>query len=150
MSDAIIRTGQFENRTETIYNYVDRYINRYVNVNYNLTTEIITSNQVWTVPEHAGNIYVRIFGGGGSGSTEFVSGFGGYGGGGGGGWMNNGEFYIDAGQSIPITIGIGGNGRKGGESGGTTSFGTYLSAAGGTYPTILSSKFIDGAYYFFL
>ena len=95
MSDAIIRTGHFENRTETIYNYVDRYINRYVNVNYNLTTEIITSNQIWTVPEHAGNIHVRIFGGGGAGrysrtmdpdQTATA--------GGGGGWMNNGEFNI--------------------------------------------------------
>ena len=82
-----------------------------------LKTEIITCNSNFLVPPHNGNISVRIFGAGG-----------GYGGG--GGWMNNGEFTIAVGSVIPITIGVGGRGER--SSGGTSTFGSYLSANGGT------------------
>ena len=86
-----------------------------------LRTEIITSNQNWIVPNSLrGNVSVRIFGAGGAGNN---------GAGGGGGWMNNGEVKVTPGQSIQITVGVGT--YKG--SGGTTSFGTFLSATGGGY-----------------
>lgn len=80
-----------------------------------LRTELITSNQTWTVPSGvSGNrIMVRIFGGGGNGFK---------GAGGGGGYMNNGNITLSSGTAVKITIG---------SAGGTTSFGTYLSANGG-------------------
>ena len=86
-----------------------------------LVTELIISNTNWTVPNHKGNISVRIFGAGGGGDAS----------GGGGGWMNNGEFNLNTGLNINIVIGQGGL-RTGG-SGGTTTFGTYLSANGGSW-----------------
>ena len=94
-----------------------------------LRTEIITTNLNWIVPQSIkGNLIVRLFGGGGpgnmsDGSYRVQSSLGG-----GGGWMNNKELNIAKGTSIPISIGVGGRGRK---AGGTTSFGTYLSANGG-------------------
>lgn len=83
-----------------------------------LRTEIITGTTNWTVPNSIRNttISVRIFGGG-----VYMSN------GGGSGWMNNGEITVTPGQKIDITIG-----NSGSSSGGTTSFGTYLSANGGS------------------
>ena len=102
----------------------------------NLQTELITSNKTWVVPSHKGNISVRIFGGGASGNGRN----GNYmwrANGGGSGWMNNKEFNnLTNGQIIQITIGAGGTLNSGVRSpsvaGGTTSFGTYLSANGGS------------------
>ena len=89
-----------------------------------LFTETVVTNSTWTVPNDIrGNITVHIFGGGG-GSINGT-------GGGGGGWMNNGEFNFAAGTQISITIGIGGNNTRYAEAGGTSAFGTYLSANGG-------------------
>lgn len=82
-------------------------------------TEIVSANKTWTVPDHIGNIIVRIFGGGGCGYSNNY---------GGSGWMNNGELNLANGTSVRITIGAGGTE---GNDGGTTSFGTYLSAIGG-------------------
>lgn len=90
-------------------------------------TEVIAESTNWTVPSNVkdGQISVLIFGGGGSayhnGNAHT------YGGGGGGGYMNNGIFTLAQGAVIPITIGAGGFGG----TGGTTTFGTYLSANGG-------------------
>ena len=94
-----------------------------------LITETIVTNQSWTVPNDIkGNLSVRIFGGGSgayhNGGLRMW--------GGGGGWMNNGEISITSGSQISITIGAGGNGGQYQTSGGTTSFGTYLSANGGS------------------
>ena len=87
-----------------------------------LRTELITTNQNWKVPSSIRNstISVRIFGGGG-GSNYSRAGCGGY--------MNNGEITVSPNQSIQITIGAGGSI---GGTGGTTTFGTYLSANGGS------------------
>ena len=87
-------------------------------------TEIITVNQSFIVPEAKGQQFaVRIFGGGG--------GMGKANGGGGGGNMNNGVFILEKGIKIDITIGSGGVNGSNATNGGTTSFGTYLSATGG-------------------
>ena len=102
---------------------------------YTLRTEAIPYNTNWEVPKHAGNISVRVFGGGGAAwglsgthymdkNTQLW--------GGGGGNMNNGEFELTAGEIIPITIGRGGINSYSNRNGGTTSFGTYLSATGGS------------------
>ena len=105
-----------------------------------LVTKIIQATQSWAVPKAKDQkFYVRIFGGGGGGgmasAPTSASDFAAYAGGGGGGFMNNAELTLEAGTSIPITIGVGGkitlaNGGTGG-TGGTTSFGTYLAANGG-------------------
>ena len=86
-------------------------------------TELIGINQNYIIPRAINNeISVRIFGGGAAGGEE---------GGGGSGWMNNAIFTnLTPGQVIPITIGVGG--RINGQAGGTTSFGSYLSANGGS------------------
>lgn len=109
---------------------------------YILASDLITTNTEYTVPNHIGNLSVRIFGGGG-GTVIFThpssTGIYGYVGGSGSGWMNNGEFDIANETSIPITIGSAGStyaatinqGSTKGGNGGTTSFCTYLSANGG-------------------
>ena len=110
----------------------------------NLQTELITSNKTWVVPAHKGNISVRIFGGGSSGLAKTAGEYAWEMYGGGSGWMNNKEFNnLTNGQIIQITIGRGGtptavessgkyNYNYSSGAGGTTSFGTYLSANGGS------------------
>ena len=105
-----------------------------------LVTKIIQATQSWTIPKAKDQkFYVRIFGGGGGGSYGELDTSGATTNsgarGGGGGMMNNGELTLEAGTSIPITIGLGGkagdSGSPTGSAGGTTSFGTYLAANGG-------------------
>ena len=86
-----------------------------------LRTNTFISSTRWTVPNHTGNISVRIFGGGGGG--YHLSGKPWSGTGGGGGWMNNADLALANGASIQITIGSGGTVNG---AGGTSSFGTYL------------------------
>ena len=95
-----------------------------------LRTEIITGNVNWTAPKTLKNniISVRIFGGGGYYGANLGAWCGG------GGWMNNGEITITPGQVIPVVIGrwsAAKNSTVSDIAGGTTSFGTYLSANGG-------------------
>ena len=100
-----------------------------------LVTNIFTTNTNWTVPNLNNQVFdVRIFGGGGGGiqgpTTTYWERLST---GGGGGWMNNDIMTLPAGSTIRITIGAGGKGAidSDGSAGGTTSFGTYLSANGG-------------------
>ena len=105
---------------------------------YELKTEIYSSNKEWVVPEAKNNEFsVRIFGGGGGGAWLSTCS-----GGGGGGYMNNAILSLTKGSVVSIIIGTGGAGNKFGyspipnedvnaESGGSTIFGTYLSANGG-------------------
>ena len=92
---------------------------------WQVKTEIITTNGYFSVPKAKDQeFHVRIFGGGGGGSRgyNFV------GVGGGGGNMNNDTFILNKLESIQVSIGAGGSACG---NGGTTSFGTYLSATGG-------------------
>jgi hypothetical protein len=96
---------------------------------------IYTSNGTFTAP-FSTNYYVMCYGGGGSGNIYinryFIAYFGG-----GGGYMNNNggnPTYLTAGTSVPITVGSGGiynSSVNTDNSGGSSSFGTYLSALGG-------------------
>ena len=98
--------------------------NTSVKVKETLKTELLRVNQTYTIPLAKNNQFtVRIFGGGGGGN---------YGGGGGSGQMNNGVLTIARNTKVAITIGKGGGN---GIAGGTTSFGTYLSAPGGSGAT---------------
>ena len=96
-----------------------------------LVVETIIENTSWNIPSNVVNnkFSVRLFGGGGGGGVRNSFGYNWGGGGGGGGYMNNGEVEINHSGSVIITIGEGGNT---GNPGGTTSFGTYLSANGGS------------------
>ena len=88
--------------------------------------EIFMSDSTFTVPDGITSVAVRIFGAGGAGYCF-------HGGGGGGGHMAYGVFDVIPGQQIPVTIGRGGNnsGNPSG-TGESSSFGTLLSAAGGS------------------
>lgn len=87
-------------------------------------SEIFQMDGTFTVPAGVTSVAVRILGAGGKGNNQR---------GGGGGHMNYGVFDVTPGQKIPVTIGLGG-GQVGNSSvtGGTSSFGTLISAAGGT------------------
>ena len=95
-----------------------------VRAKWKYKTEVITTNTIWEVPSSIDlnkGISVRIFGGGGGAAGQC---------GGGGGWMNNTIFTnLNIEDKIDIKIGAGGLSTK---TGGTTSFGNYLSANGGT------------------
>ena len=87
---------------------------------YVYTQEVIESSRSWTVPDDIlnGEVSIRIFGGGGA---EYGSRYGNESGG--SGWMNNDIKVLSSGESVYITIG---------GTAATSSFGSYLSAAGGT------------------
>ncbi len=110
-----------------------------------LVTNIFTTNGVFVVPNARNQQFtVRIFGGGGGGGCatnnfNMIAG-------GGGGFMNNAVLTLQEGKAISVQIGTGGKGANvivnentyptsytgnNGSGGGTTSFGTYLSALGG-------------------
>ena len=101
---------------------------------YELVTEFIEENCTFKAPYGVlNNRYdVRIFGGGGGANTS-----GNYSCGGGGGWMNNAILTLNEGENVDIIIGLGGNPGK---TGGTTSFGSYLSANGGTHAKTSGNK----------
>ena len=135
MSEAIIaKRGSGNNKKIKIY-----------------TRQIITDSQRWEVPDGIINneVYVELIGGGGGSLTySFTSGNNYnklYYAGGGGGYFNNGICNIRGVSSVFVTIGSrGGYSHMGSPSGGsnrnggTTSFGTYLSANGGTVPIFYS------------
>ena len=104
--------------------------------------ELITEDQNWVAPEALNQKFsVRIWGAGGSGSfSGDLDNVGGAGGG--SGYMAEGEFELPVNTMVEIEIGSGGKGIETaltneideyltGKSGGTSYFGTYLSAAGG-------------------
>ena len=81
----------------------------------------------------SGNYWVEICGGGGAGAAK--NGVYQYGNGGNSGNINNGSIYLNKGDSVYVYLGNGGVGKldysSAGQTGGTSSFGTYLSATGG-------------------
>ena len=101
-----------------------------------------TSNQVYTC-SYTGNYWITCIGGGGaggSGSSTFAQHDSGYttrwtvwGAGGGSGYANQKLVHINRKETVDIIIGSGGiaSANANGSAGGTTSFGSYLSATGG-------------------
>lgn len=97
----------------------------------NFITEIFTSNTLWKVPNNLkdGNVSVMVFGGGYAGDLNS----GGVSIGGCGGYMNNAIINISGETHIPITIGEGSKAvdkMNVPNTAGTTSFGSYIYAAG--------------------
>ena len=81
------------------------------------------------LPCRVGRVRVLAVGGGSGGLSGNC-------GGGGSGYVRSGEYSVTLGQSVPVAVGSGGDGSTGiwdqnSKAGGTSSFGAFLSAAGG-------------------
>lgn len=91
-----------------------------------ISIQSFTSTGTYTAPAGTTRVMVQVLGGGGGSA--------GYGESGGGGGFAEGIFQLAAGTSVSVTIGSGGSGvtyyAVAGQ-GGTTSFGSYISATGG-------------------
>lgn len=106
------------------------------------TRDIIINDSVWEAPQGLVNnsVYVELIGGGGY-TNRYYS----YGpnisicAGGAGGYFNNGTIKMNEGEAVYVRIGRGGFSSTGYRNGGTTSFGSYLSANGGGGGTIQGS-----------
>lgn len=105
-------------------------------------SKAFSGTQWWTIPEGVRRITVFCVGGGGGGASGISTSHSTHNGGGGaGGYTNTGSFDVVPGRQYLITIGPGGgsgwnDGSVGAETypggtGGTTSFGDLISAAGG-------------------
>lgn len=113
----------------------------------NFVIEKIETSTVWTAPK-ARNQQFRVYavgggGGGGCASYDYSRG----GGGGGGGYVTIEDVTVPEGEEVTIVCGAGGEASAGhGKDGGTTEFGSYVSAAGGKggkmydYPTYTGSR----------
>ncbi|WP_434155796.1 phage tail protein [Pseudomonas sp. JZ134] len=86
----------------------------------------------WIVPANVYRVWARCMGGGGSGGYPNVAGSSG--GGGGAGGHGEGIYSVTPGDVITITVGAGGAAvtSGSGNSGGTSSFGSFLSCTGGS------------------
>lgn len=103
----------------------------------NVVVTKIYSSQTWTAPKAIGQLFrVYAVGGGGGGGKAANSNYG-YvgGGGGGGGFVTIQDCVIAEDTAIDVICGAGGtcptNSATDGSAGGTTSFGSLLTAAGG-------------------
>ena len=114
---------------------------------YSSGMAIFEKSGTFTVPDGVGIVYITACGGGGSGSAG-TAGSGRGAGGAGAECVWEYPVSVIPGQQIPITIGAGGVGPSSGvgANGGTTSFGTLLTIAGGNGGTYNSdSPGIGGA-----
>jgi hypothetical protein len=110
--------------------------------------ESITASGSFTVPAGVTQVEVELWGGGAGSYASYGSIPSG--GGAGGGYARKRISGLLPGQVIPVTIGIGGNGGATSGSpataGGTSSFGTYVSATGGSLNALASiSAPLNGA-----
>jgi len=98
--------------------------------------QLFTESGTFTVPNGVDQVWVSLCGGGGAGGLGDTGGNDVYwygGGGGSGASILARELIVTSGEAITVTVGAGGKFTRGsyGDNGGTTSFGTYLSCAGG-------------------
>lgn len=100
----------------------------------------------FVVPDGVFSVYAEVYGGGGGGGvqdsgTSVAHGEGGGGGGFAGGWVS-----VSPGQIIPVTVGNRGvgSGTATGTAGGSSSFGSLLSATGGGAGTNTGAPGIGG------
>lgn len=97
--------------------------------------QVFVSNGTFVVPEGVTRLTVSMCGGGGGGGGARTSSTNhGAGGGGGAGFHLRANVNVTPGESIPVVIGAAGAGgltQSYGSAGGTSTFGTYLTATGG-------------------
>jgi hypothetical protein len=92
--------------------------------------QVFDASGTFTVPAGVSWVHVAVVGGGGSGRGGWYS----VGGGGGGGGAARGWCAVTPGGTVTVTVGAGGAGASNNDpphAGGTSSFGTCLSASGG-------------------
>lgn len=152
--------GIIVRRTSGINNeIINQIINDYIN-SQRPGTNLFTENGTFVAPK-TGEYAVVCFGGGGGGggtswanyiinkeADRYCTMYRAYGGGGGSGYFNSGNFNLNKGEEISIIVGSGGAGgsekycgrddtgvpngtASRGGTGGTSTFGIYLSATGG-------------------
>lgn len=97
--------------------------------------QVYTTTSTWTVPAGVTRAWVSVSGGGGGGGGA-TSSTGAAGGGGGGGATGQKLVDLTGVTSVSVTIGAGGTAGVGGGAtpgaGGTSSFGAFITAAGGS------------------
>lgn len=111
-----------------------------------LQEQLFTSSGTWTVPTGVTRVNVIVIGGGGGGAGATAGlPFGGRHGGVGG--LASGNYSVTPGSSITVTVGVGGaaNVSSSGSAGGTSSFGSLISATGGGGGVINSANGAAGA-----
>lgn len=100
-----------------------------------LREQLFTSSGTWTAPSGVTLARVVVIGGGGGGGAWNPDGDGADGGRGGFGGIAIGTFTVVPSTNYTVTVGAGGSGgggaRANGSSGGTSSFGSVISATGG-------------------
>jgi hypothetical protein len=95
--------------------------------------QIFGASGTWIVPQGIGKVRARVWGAGGSWCSDGSY----YGGGGGGGFAMKAIYDLTGVTSVPVTVGGGvvykSSATSTGFTAGTSSFGSYISATGGTY-----------------
>lgn len=106
--------------------------------NQQLQSYTTAGTYTWTPPSNLSYIVVQVCGGGAAGGgAGYSNNYGYYSGGSGGGAGGYAESVIAASQlsaPVTVTVGAGGTGNYSPYSGNTSSFGSFLSASGGTSP----------------
>jgi len=97
--------------------------------------QVFTQSGTWTKPSTGNIVQVHLWGGGGGGADSSSNG-GRNGGGGGGGYAKYEIKMSDVTSTVVVTVGTGGasdtgSGTRTGNTGGTSSFGSYFSMIGG-------------------
>ena len=98
-----------------------------------ITRRVYQSSTTWTKPAGLKYLEVEVLGGGGASSTTTATGASQYAAGGGGGGGCYQKLLVDAaslGATVTVTVGAGG--FSNGAAGGNTTFGTVLTANGGS------------------
>lgn len=113
------------------------------------TTQTFTSSGTFTVPAGVTSVQVEAWGGGGAGggvNASFLATRAG-GGGAGGAYVNNTAVTVTPGANITVTVGAGGTGvsAANGGNGGTSSFGSLVTANGGAGGKVGNSSTPNGA-----